>query len=128
MPRVTFVDQGKAADFPAGKTLLSAALEMGIDVSHVCGGDGACGTCRIEGALTNLCALLPESALRRHRGRLDRLADDRFAGIQWDATPQGAVVLHGAPAVLECSLYEEVPAGEPATAPNLTGLSLRPRA
>jgi len=48
MPRVTFVDQGKAADFPAGRTLLSAALEMGIDVSHVCGGDGACGTCRIE--------------------------------------------------------------------------------
>ncbi|HEY8849871.1 MAG TPA: 2Fe-2S iron-sulfur cluster-binding protein [Thermoanaerobaculia bacterium] len=48
MPRVTFVDQGKAAEFPAGKTLLSAALEMGIAVSHVCGGDGACGTCRIE--------------------------------------------------------------------------------
>jgi len=48
MPRITFVDQGKAAEFPAGKTLLSAALEMGIAVSHVCGGDGACGTCRIE--------------------------------------------------------------------------------
>ena len=48
MPRVTFVDQGKAADFPAGKTLLSIAIEMGVVISHVCGGDGACGTCRIE--------------------------------------------------------------------------------
>ena len=48
MPRVTFLDQGKAADFPAGKTLLSIAIEMGVVISHVCGGDGACGTCRIE--------------------------------------------------------------------------------
>lgn len=48
MPRVTFADQGKAAEFPAGKTLLSCALEMGVRISHVCGGDGACGTCRIE--------------------------------------------------------------------------------
>ena len=48
MPRVTFADQGKTGEFPAGKTLLSAALEMGVIISHVCGGDGACGTCRIE--------------------------------------------------------------------------------
>ena len=48
MPRVTFEDQGKAAEFPAGRTLLSCALELGIAISHVCGGDGACGTCRIE--------------------------------------------------------------------------------
>lgn len=39
---------------------------------------GYCGTCRIEGDLTNLCALLPESALRKHRGELDRLAEDQF--------------------------------------------------
>ena len=48
MPRVIFVDEGKAAEFAAGKTLLSAALEMDVKVSHVCGGDGACGTCRVE--------------------------------------------------------------------------------
>ena len=48
MPRVIFVDEGKAAEFPEGKTLLSSALEMGIRISHVCGGDGACGTCRVE--------------------------------------------------------------------------------
>ena len=48
MPRVIFVDEGKAAEFPEGKTLLSSALEMGMRISHVCGGDGACGTCRVE--------------------------------------------------------------------------------
>ena len=48
MPRVTFEDQGKTADFAAGRTLLSCALELGISISHVCGGDGACGTCRVE--------------------------------------------------------------------------------
>ena len=41
---------------------------------------GYVGTCRIEGALTNLCALLPESAARRHRGDLDRLAAADFPG------------------------------------------------
>ena len=48
MPRVIFVDEGKSAEFPAGKTLLASALEMEIRISHVCGGDGACGTCRVE--------------------------------------------------------------------------------
>src|SRR5258706_13799827 len=33
MPRVTFVDQGKAAEFPAGRTILSCAGEMGVRVS-----------------------------------------------------------------------------------------------
>ena len=48
MPRVTFADVGKSGEFPAGRTLLSTAIEMGIGISHVCGGDGACGTCRVE--------------------------------------------------------------------------------
>ena len=48
MPRVVFVDEGKAAEFPSEKTLLSCAIAMGIRISHVCGGDGACGTCRVE--------------------------------------------------------------------------------
>jgi uncharacterized 2Fe-2S/4Fe-4S cluster protein (DUF4445 family) len=48
MPRVIFVDEGKTAELPAGKTLLSCAGAMDVRVSQVCGGDGACGTCRIE--------------------------------------------------------------------------------
>jgi flavin-dependent dehydrogenase len=31
------------------------------------------GTCRVEGPLTNFCALLPESAVCRHRGNLDQV-------------------------------------------------------
>jgi uncharacterized 2Fe-2S/4Fe-4S cluster protein (DUF4445 family) len=48
MPRLIFADAGKEAEFPEGKTVLSCAAEMGVKVSSVCGGDGACGTCRIE--------------------------------------------------------------------------------
>jgi uncharacterized 2Fe-2S/4Fe-4S cluster protein (DUF4445 family) len=48
MPLVRFADAGKTADFPAGKTLLSCAIDLGIRISRVCGGDGACGTCRVE--------------------------------------------------------------------------------
>ena len=48
MPRLIFIDEGKEADYPEGKRLLDCAMEMGVKVSHVCGGDGACGTCRIE--------------------------------------------------------------------------------
>lgn len=48
MPRVTFADVQKSGEFPAGRTLLSIAGELDIRVSQVCGGDGACGTCRIE--------------------------------------------------------------------------------
>ena len=39
MPRVTFADAGTSGEFPAGKTLLSVAGELGVRVSQVCGGD-----------------------------------------------------------------------------------------
>ncbi|MEA2491769.1 MAG: ferredoxin, 2Fe-2S [Acidobacteriota bacterium] len=48
MPRVTFADAGQSGEFPEGKTLLAIAKELAVRVSSVCGGDGACGTCRIE--------------------------------------------------------------------------------
>jgi 2Fe-2S ferredoxin len=48
MPRVTFADVQKSGEFLAGRTLLSIAGELEVRVSQVCGGDGACGTCRIE--------------------------------------------------------------------------------
>ncbi|HEX9985742.1 MAG TPA: 2Fe-2S iron-sulfur cluster-binding protein [Thermoanaerobaculia bacterium] len=48
MPRVTFLDEQKVAEFPEGKPVLACAKEMGVRISSVCGGDGACGTCRIE--------------------------------------------------------------------------------
>jgi ferredoxin len=48
MPRVTFADAEKTAEFPQGSTLLTCAVTMDVRISHVCGGDGACGTCRVE--------------------------------------------------------------------------------
>ena len=48
MPRVRDADAGKEIDWPEDRTLLECSLENGIEISHVCGGDGACGTCRIE--------------------------------------------------------------------------------
>ncbi|HEY5610217.1 MAG TPA: 2Fe-2S iron-sulfur cluster-binding protein [Thermoanaerobaculia bacterium] len=48
MPRVVFADQEKAGEFEAGRTVLKCANEMGVQISQVCGGEGACGTCRIE--------------------------------------------------------------------------------
>jgi len=48
MPRVVFADQQKEGEFEAGKTVLKCANDMGVQISQVCGGDGACGTCRIE--------------------------------------------------------------------------------
>jgi len=32
----------------AGQTLLRAAVQMGIDLDHYCGGQCSCGTCRVE--------------------------------------------------------------------------------
>ncbi len=40
---------------------------------------GYIGTSQVEGGLTNLCGLLPESILKRHRGDLDALAEEHFA-------------------------------------------------
>lgn len=48
MPRVTFPDAQKSEDFPEGHRLLLCVNAMGIRISQVCGGDGACGTCRVE--------------------------------------------------------------------------------
>jgi 2Fe-2S ferredoxin len=48
MPKLTFVDAGKTAEFNEGDVILRCAGAMGVKLSQVCGGDGACGTCRIE--------------------------------------------------------------------------------
>ena len=40
---------------------------------------GYVGACRVEGELTNVCGLLPESYLKRHRGDLDGLANEVFS-------------------------------------------------
>ncbi|MCV7193091.1 flavin reductase family protein [Mycolicibacterium brumae] len=43
---------------------------------------------------------------------LARRADNRFASVAWDHTEEGAVLVRGATAWLECSPYAELPAGD----------------
>ncbi|WP_435017869.1 NAD(P)/FAD-dependent oxidoreductase [Tundrisphaera sp. TA3] len=64
-----------------------------VGLHLVPGGYG--GTCRIEGTATNLCALLPESAVRARRGDLGRVAAEclgrnpRLARLLGGSTPAG---------------------------------------
>ncbi len=66
MPKVTFADAGKAQEFDIGRRILDCAGLMGVKVSQVCGGDGACGTCRIEVAegWDNLTAPTPDETYK----------------------------------------------------------------
>lgn len=60
------------------------------------------------------------SVLAQHQHRecrtLAMKEGDRFAGIDWVATPGGAIVVSEATAWLECSLYSELVAGDHAIA------------
>lgn len=48
MPKIVFLDQGKRGTVPVGRTVLEAALDLGVDISHICNGGGTCSTCRVE--------------------------------------------------------------------------------
>lgn len=44
---VSFVD-GPSGDIAAGTSVLKAAMQLGVELTHYCGGNRSCGTCRIE--------------------------------------------------------------------------------
>jgi flavin reductase (DIM6/NTAB) family NADH-FMN oxidoreductase RutF len=37
---------------------------------------------------------------------------DRFAGLEWEATREGAVFIKGAPVWFACSIHDRIPAGD----------------
>lgn len=45
-------------------------------------------------------------------GQLASKTGDRFTGLDWTATPEGGLLLHGAVAWLDCSIHAELPAGD----------------
>ncbi|MBU0596518.1 DUF4445 domain-containing protein [Candidatus Bipolaricaulota bacterium] len=45
--RVTFFPSGATAEVTRGSTLLDAAVEAGVLIATICGGDGICGRCRV---------------------------------------------------------------------------------
>lgn len=51
MGKIFFRNYGKEAKLTKGKTILSYCQELGIDISSLCGGIGACGQCvvKVEG-------------------------------------------------------------------------------
>jgi uncharacterized 2Fe-2S/4Fe-4S cluster protein (DUF4445 family) len=47
MPIITFLPSGKRAEVDEGKTILSAAQEIGEGIRSLCGGKGSCGKCLV---------------------------------------------------------------------------------
>ena len=49
MPRVTFLHpEGKSGIVTRNLTILDAAKELGFPLTHDCGGNASCTTCRVE--------------------------------------------------------------------------------
>ncbi len=48
MPKVVFLNEGRAGEFPDGTTVLAAADALRVAIGRVCGGQGTCSTCRVE--------------------------------------------------------------------------------
>ncbi|MGB9890011.1 MAG: 2Fe-2S iron-sulfur cluster-binding protein, partial [Anaerolineae bacterium] len=44
---ISFQPLGRRGQVPAGISVLEAARRLGVGLSGVCGGLGACGTCRV---------------------------------------------------------------------------------
>jgi len=52
MPRVTFIHpEGKSGEVPENLTLLEAADVLGFPLTHDCGGNASCTTCRVDVAM-----------------------------------------------------------------------------
>ena len=47
MPRIHFLPDDKTVDIKEGESIHDAALQYGIQLTHVCGGNGRCSTCRL---------------------------------------------------------------------------------
>jgi 2Fe-2S ferredoxin len=45
--KVRFLPNQREASIPAGKTLLEAAIKARVPLSHRCGGNGQCLTCKV---------------------------------------------------------------------------------
>lgn len=67
------------------------------------------------------------SGQHRECQRLSRKAGNRFDGVRSDVSADGAIFIAGATAWMDCTLYEEVPAGDHSIALlRITGLRTNP--
>lgn len=72
---VLFQPLGRRGQVPAGISVLEAARRLGVGLSGVCGGRGACGTCRVVISPDDRDALSPVSDPER-----ERLGEEEIAG------------------------------------------------
>lgn len=77
---VTFVDGTESISCRACGTLLDSALEAGVRITHICRGDGSCGTCLLNVAegWENLTPMSPVEE-SREMSRPYRLACQTYA-------------------------------------------------
>jgi adenylate cyclase len=47
MPTIQYLPDGKEIEISEGETILQAALRAGIAMTHICGGNARCSTCRV---------------------------------------------------------------------------------
>ncbi len=47
MPKIWCLPDGKEIELSEGETILQGAVRAGIALSHICGGNGRCSTCRV---------------------------------------------------------------------------------
>ena len=112
--------------FPSGVTAVCAVVDgepVGIAASSFT-------TVSVSPPLVSVCVQNTSTTWPRLRGRhrlglsvlgerqhlqcraLAMKKGDRFADVDWGATPEGAVLVNGATAWLDCSIHAEVPAGD----------------
>jgi flavin reductase (DIM6/NTAB) family NADH-FMN oxidoreductase RutF len=119
--------RGVFALFPSGVTVV-----CGLDVTAEPFGIAASSftTVSLDPALVSVCVQKtsrrwPALRVRRRLGvsvlgeeqasvcrQISRSDGDRFEGIAWVASPDGAVFVEKATAHLDCSIYEEIEAGD----------------
>ena len=90
MPQLTILPQNMTVNAKAGDTILDAALDNGIELSHECGGNCACVTCRVIILAGAECLSALEDV------EADRLSDAAENGAALFRLGCQAILQHGA--------------------------------
>lgn len=61
---VRFLPEGKRSTVPEGSTIMTAAIEGGVDLSNICSGKGYCGKCIVEVLVGELSPLTDQEKKR----------------------------------------------------------------
>lgn len=93
----------------AASSFTSVSVDPGM--VSVCVQNSSATWPRLQGMRRLGVSVLAEDQNRTCRA-LSLKTGDRFAGVGWSASRDGAVLVHGAVAWLDCSIHAELPAGD----------------